>query len=176
MAKVGTPVLYTLNAADAEAINRRRSDYDHFLRTASREQRGEGALTGPQGHVGNHAAEGEQYPAVIVRVFNTEGTTANLQVHLDGNDTYWATSRCVGDGPGYYELADDVNAPTALESAVITGLPAENLRASAAYIAADMAKTLTPRNGETIESRVDEVLAAAEKAHAWLTDVPGTSA
>lgn len=67
---------------------------------------GQGARTGHQRHVGNHAAEGDQYPAVIVRVFDPSSTTVNLQVHLDGNDTYWATSRQAGDGPGRYQLPE----------------------------------------------------------------------
>jgi len=45
-------------------------------------------------------AEGEQYPAVVVRTFG--GTTVNLHVLLDGNDTYWATSRMEGDDPGQW--------------------------------------------------------------------------
>lgn len=175
-AKVGTPVLYTLGVGDVEAINRRRSDYGTFRRAASHEARGEGALTGHQGHVGNPVSEGEQYPAVIVRVFDPSTTTANLQVFLDGNDAYWATSRQEGEGAGRYRLADEASAPTVLENAVMTGLPGENLRASAAYIAADMAKTLTPRDGETIESRVNDVLAAADRAHAWLTASPAADA
>lgn len=105
-AKVGTPVLYTLSAGDVAEINRRREHYAAFCSHASRDRVGEGALTGHQGHVGNHVAEGEQYPAVIVRVFNPETTTANLQVHLDGNDTFWATSRQLGEGPGHYEIVD----------------------------------------------------------------------
>ncbi|MEU5863527.1 hypothetical protein ABZ815_20320 [Nonomuraea sp. NPDC047529] len=41
---------------------------------------------------------GDVFPAMVVR---TSGTAhANLQVHLDGNDTYWVTSRIEGDQPG----------------------------------------------------------------------------
>lgn len=39
---------------------------------------------------------GDQYPAVIVRTFGS--TTVNLSVLLDGESTYWATSRAEGDG------------------------------------------------------------------------------
>lgn len=77
----GRIVLYTLNKADANAIN--------LARTAE------------SGRVGNQAYPGDVCPATVVRVFGeTPGSAANLQVHLDGNDTYWATSRCVGDGEG----------------------------------------------------------------------------
>lgn len=30
---------------------------------------------------------------MVVRDWNTDAGTVNLQVYLDGNDTYWATSR-----------------------------------------------------------------------------------
>ena len=105
-AKVGQRVLYALTADDAAAINRRREDYSAFRRQATHEVQGESGRNGHQGHFGNSANEGQQYPAVIVRVFDPSTTTANLQVYLDGTDTYWATSRQLGDGPGHYELAD----------------------------------------------------------------------
>lgn len=105
-ARVGTHVLYTLSSGDATEINRRRKDGEAFRRLPVSDTPGGDGRTGHQLHVGNHAAEGDQYPAVIVRVFNAEGTTANLQVTLDGNDTYWATSRQAGDGPGRYQFAE----------------------------------------------------------------------
>lgn len=86
---VGRIVHYTLNAADAELINRRRPDGPRGID-------GSGAVV----HVGNHAAAGQVCAAVVVRAF--DGPYANLQVLLDGNDTYWATSRSEGDGPGYW--------------------------------------------------------------------------
>ena len=106
-AKVGSHVLYTLTADDAQAINRRRDDYSAFRRQASHEVVGESGRNGHQGHFGNSASEGQQYPAIIVRVFDPSTTTANLQVHLDGNDTYWATSRQLGEGPGHYQNAEN---------------------------------------------------------------------
>lgn len=51
------------------------------------------------GIVGNRATEGAVYPAVIVAVF---GRPVNLHVLLDGPDSYWATSRSEGDGPGFW--------------------------------------------------------------------------
>jgi len=90
---IGRIVHYTLSESDVEQINRRRSDYGAFLR-----HRHEGSEeTGFQAHVGNQVAAGEVYPAVVVRPFGS--TTANLQVLLDGSDTYWATSRVEGEGP-----------------------------------------------------------------------------
>lgn len=89
---IGRTVHYQLSAHDAEAINRRRKDF-HESRSAD-------AHTGYVGHVGNHAAEGDVYPAVVVRVWDESTVTVNLQVILDGTDTYWATSRAEGDDPG----------------------------------------------------------------------------
>lgn len=85
-------VCYTLTAHDAVAINRRRTD---FAATVP-------ASTGFQAHVGNYAEAGQVLPATIVRVFDPDGETGmcNLQVTLDGNDSYWATSRKRGDAPG----------------------------------------------------------------------------
>jgi len=91
---IGRIVHYTLGAGDAEAINRRRKDFT--------DSQSASAGLGYVGHVGNHAEEGQVYPAVVVRVFDPSVTTANLQVQLDGNDTYWATSRTEGDGPGHW--------------------------------------------------------------------------
>lgn len=48
----------------------------------------------------NAAQAGDVYPAIVVRVFDPSVTTANLQVFLDGTDSYWATSRQEGDDPG----------------------------------------------------------------------------
>jgi hypothetical protein len=50
----------------------------------------------------NAVAEGQVYPATVVRVFSPGSQTANLRVHLDGDGTadYWATSRTESDNPG----------------------------------------------------------------------------
>lgn len=74
---LGRTVHYKLTQQDAEAINHRRTD---------------------RGIVANMAAEGQTFPAEVVRTFG--GEAVNLQVHLDGPDIYWATSRCEGDVPG----------------------------------------------------------------------------
>lgn len=75
---VGRIVHYRLSEHDANLINKRRDD--SFIEGQARSH-------------GNVARSGDVYPAVIVRVFDSSTTTANLQVFLDGNDTYWATSR-----------------------------------------------------------------------------------
>lgn len=89
----GRTVLYRLSDHDAQVINQRRADYT----TSAKSMR-----TGFIGHVGNEAVEGAVYPAVIVRVWDHEPAAVNLAVHLDGNDTYWATSRCEGDDVGQW--------------------------------------------------------------------------
>lgn len=76
----GRIVHYTLSQYDADSI------------TAAR-----GAL----GIQANAARAGQVYAAVIVQVWGTTpGSAANLQVLMDGPDSYWATSRTEGDGPG----------------------------------------------------------------------------
>lgn len=76
---IGRIVHYKLNDGDVGAIEHQRG------------------LSGP---AGNRVSVGDIYPAIVVRVFDPSVTTANLQVFLDGNDTYWATSRQSGDGGG----------------------------------------------------------------------------
>ena len=53
------------------------------------------------GAVGNETQPGSVYPAIVVAVWSTNG--ANLQVFVDGPDSYWAASRLidgtVGDEP-----------------------------------------------------------------------------
>lgn len=83
-----TIVHYTLTEQDAEAINRRRQDFAEAPKVNS----------GHQAHVGNFVVVGETFPAMVVRTFG--GSAANLQVFLDGNDAYWATSRVEGSDPG----------------------------------------------------------------------------
>ncbi|MGI5136347.1 MULTISPECIES: hypothetical protein [unclassified Streptomyces] len=84
---LGRTVLYRLSEYDAQAINKRRKDAYNSASYANN--------TGVITHVGNQAEEGQQVPAVIVRVW--QGGVVNLQCQLDGNDVYWATSRKEGD-------------------------------------------------------------------------------
>lgn len=53
------------------------------------------------GHRRNPVREGQLCAADVVAVFEAStDNTANLQVQLDGNVTYWATSRREGTEPG----------------------------------------------------------------------------
>lgn len=69
---LGDVVLYTLTERDAAAITKRRAD---------------------RVGVGNPVAEGDEFPARVVRVLSAEASSAfqavNLRVSLDGDDTYW---------------------------------------------------------------------------------------
>lgn len=76
-------VHYTLNEADAESINTRRIS-DEF----------------PGMNSGNRVEAGQDCAAVVVRVWSD--SLVNLQVLLDGTDSYWATSRSEGDGQGHW--------------------------------------------------------------------------
>jgi hypothetical protein len=79
---IGRIVHYRLSDADVDLIAQRRADTD-----------------AGGGVIGNSVATGEVYPANVVRTFGGDHSV-NLQVQLDGYDTYWATSRREGTEPG----------------------------------------------------------------------------
>lgn len=85
----GQPVVYTLSESDVIAINARRDQ------------------TGVRG---NPVSAGDVCPASIVKLWNPATGYANLAVLLDGNDTYWATSKEPGTGPNCWY---DPTAPAA---------------------------------------------------------------
>ena len=81
---IGRIVHYTLTEGDVNAIRNQR-------------------LAANLGaYLYNQVRVGDVYPAMVVRVFDPSTTTANLQVFLDGVDSYWATSRQEGDGEGHW--------------------------------------------------------------------------
>ena len=94
---IGRIVHYQLTTKDALAINDRRASAKNLnaanVTLASQK-------LGPVIHTGNDVREGQSYPAIVVAVFSDSQEVANLQVFLDGNDTYWATSRHEADEPG----------------------------------------------------------------------------
>lgn len=73
---LGRIVLYTLG--DSEAAELVKKYGDQIGRTL------------------NQPRAGQAYPAMIVAVFSD--TCVNLRVQLDGEPTYWATSRTLGEG------------------------------------------------------------------------------
>lgn len=89
---LGRTVLFRASADDAAQINKRRKDATES-RIASKES---GAVV----HVGNEVAEGQVFPGVMVRIW--QAGSVNLQVHLDGTDVFWATSRSEGNEPGQW--------------------------------------------------------------------------
>lgn len=103
---IGRTVHYTLNETDATEINRRRTTGALIAaRMKASVPAVEGGAApiygwpaGAQAHIGNDAQAGQVCPAVSVRVWSPG--MANLQVMLDGNDVYWATSRHEGSEPG----------------------------------------------------------------------------
>lgn len=92
-------VVYTLTGDDAEKINRRRTE-PGSIADRLRPPGGEKPSwpEGAQAHIGNAAAEGQQFPALVVNLgthplpHGVGDPPINLQVFLDGNDVYWATS------------------------------------------------------------------------------------
>lgn len=98
---IGRIVLYTLTQDDADRINKRRADSQDWM--AFHRKNSNGTMV----HVGNYVTPGQQYPAMVVRTFGSfPESCVNLKVELDGSDTYWATSRVVGEGRGFYQWMD----------------------------------------------------------------------
>ncbi len=94
---IGRIVHYMLSEQDAASINVQRKDYRAFEAGHKHpHEPGQPGATGHQAHYGNDVEAGQTYPALVVRVWG-DGTYGNLQVFLDGNDTYWATSRAEAD-------------------------------------------------------------------------------
>lgn len=88
---IGRIVHYMLSADDARRITTQRK----------------GAHAGDGG--GNFVEEGQVYPMLIVRIWGeTEQSSVNGQVFLDGNDTLWVTSAGQGDGPRQWHEAPRV--------------------------------------------------------------------
>jgi hypothetical protein len=119
---IGRTVLYTLCEQDAEQINRRRttgqSIADRIKRCSSSAiTPSEGAVwiglnggwpIGAQAHIGNTVSAGYVFPMTVVRVWDKASGCINGQVLLDGNDTYWATSRHEGTEPGTWAWPEQV--------------------------------------------------------------------
>jgi hypothetical protein len=97
---IGRIVHYKLNQQDADQINKRRHDA-HNLNAAGVTLASQGL--GPQIHIGNTVSAGDVFPAIVVRRWgDTPESVIQLQVFLDGNDTYWVTSVAEGDGERHW--------------------------------------------------------------------------
>lgn len=102
-------VLYTLSAADAEQIMRRRTSGSAIAERIKNNSITAGDLDqdealpptwplGAQAHIGNDVKEGDVFPLLITRLWSA--TCVNGQVFLDGNDQLWVTSALEGTTPG----------------------------------------------------------------------------
>ena len=100
---IGRIVQYRLSAEDAEQIMRRRTTRQKIadrLAFDSGNPMMKAWPFGAQAHIGNDVREGDTYPMLIVKCWgDTETSSVNGQVFLDGNDVFWATSVSVGEGP-----------------------------------------------------------------------------
>ena len=84
---IGRIVHYTLSESDVALIKDLRERMAGIVPT-----------------VGNVVEPGQVYPAMIVRTWSDAPIAyVNLQVFLDGNHVYWATSRQAGVGDGHWE-------------------------------------------------------------------------
>jgi len=95
---IGRIVLYCLSAADAEAINRRRT-----TGAAIAQRLEHGAWhPGAQAHIGNFVDEGDVVPGIVVRMYGED--CISVRAFLDGTDDFWATSISVSEGaePGKF--------------------------------------------------------------------------
>ena len=95
--KVGDAVLYKLSSYDVDAIEAARAERN-------------AAIPGSFSRA-NQVHAGDIYHATVVRTFDSDddtttavGNNINLSVQLDGDDTYWATSRREGDIDGTYSI------------------------------------------------------------------------
>lgn len=99
---IGRLVHYTLDAYDADAVNRRRAHGVTHLAAHRADP------DGSQLHVGNGVSAGDVVPMMIVRVWGTDPTSSvNGQVFLDGNDVYWVTSVTAGEGEHHFAYIED---------------------------------------------------------------------
>lgn len=91
---VGRVVAYKLSQMDADAINKRYADTARHLMSHRANS------NGVQIHFGNRVHVGQTLPLIVTAVFQSH--LVNGQAFLDGNDTYWATSRAQGDDEGQW--------------------------------------------------------------------------
>lgn len=100
---IGRIVIYTLTEQDAEQINRRRTTGVEIAKRITEDRWSLGA----QAHIGNSVEQGMAFPMIIVRTWgDTPESAVQGQVLLDGNDTYWATSRVQGEHAGMWRWPD----------------------------------------------------------------------
>ena len=102
MPNMGDMVIYRLTAADADAINRRRTDGISIARRIARnDPTGMSSAwpIGAQAHIGTPVVEGEEFPMMVVKPY-TRGIRG--QVFLDGTDVLWVVDISMGSEPGMW--------------------------------------------------------------------------
>ena len=104
---VGRIVIFKLTAAQAQQINRRRTDSKSIAERIAKNTDNTSAWPiGAQAHIGNPASAGDYYPCIVVRVWMDEFGPGkpgiNGQVFLDGNDQFWVTSAAEGNEDGQW--------------------------------------------------------------------------
>lgn len=100
---LGRIVIFGLSEQNAAEINRRRtSPYSIGERIKINSNSNTIWPLGAQAHIGNEVSAGESFPAMVVSC-GLEDSSVNLQVFLDGNDTYWAQAVEEGDGEGQWQ-------------------------------------------------------------------------
>ena len=91
---VGRIVHYRLSGADAESVNKRRSD------TAAHIEEHRDSATGVQVHVGFPASAGDVQAAIVVGI--AANGNPNLKVLLDGTDVLWVPDAGAGHADGQW--------------------------------------------------------------------------
>jgi hypothetical protein len=93
--KLGDVVLYRMDAANTERLNRIRAPW------GLGESAPDNWPRGAQAHVGSAVVAGRQYPAMVTAIANGR---AGLQVLLEGSDSLWVPSAKEGSGEGEYAV------------------------------------------------------------------------
>ena len=153
---LGRIVRYQLSEDDAQEINSRRHDFLAYQREAKPPlSPGGHGRTGHIGHWGSAVKPGDEFAAMIVKVWaNHPDGLVNLQVYLDGNDVYWATSSAEGYAQGQWRWPDRIGTPAS------AGRPEETLTHGnvSVKVAAGPASDLTPEQMRQLVSKVQEAL------------------
>lgn len=107
--KVGDWVIHRLSEPQVETINRRRADARRF-ELQQRHSVAPLQNTGFMVHVGNNVRAGQEFPMLVVRVWQSNHDQpgdwlVNGQIFLDGNDTFWVTSARQGLEPGEFRFS-----------------------------------------------------------------------
>jgi hypothetical protein len=99
---IGRTVIFRITEEQAQQINRRRTNSQSIAARIGDDKWPLGA----QAHIGNEVHAGDEFPMVIVRVWNE--WSVNGQAMLDGNDTLWTLSAQTGNENGQWRWPERV--------------------------------------------------------------------